>query len=430
MLIPTPEQQTVIEKVRTHNINTSQVGAGKTLMALEGFKHSDLKKLVIVCLASKVSDWASEGSQQGLGIITIEGSPKRRESLLEATGTQHVAISFQSSWRTPQLLKFIDKETMIVFDESHLLANRTANVTKFWMKASKKAGQTYLMSGTPISNGAMEQWFSQLTIAGLYKGTWKSFRERYCIEELQYMGGRSFNVITGYKNLHELKEIVSTHSVSIKRDNKLVPSDIVKYVKSPSMVKALAKHRTYQTDSGDIIELDNPSKVFNALRVASNGYVPYVDKVAKNSKIDTLKDILEECKGERVVIGYNYTESYNRLYDIISKSGRPVSSYNGSVKDLEAWEQYDNAIILVQFKAGSTGVNILAQSHTMVFYEMPLSSITFEQMKGRITRHTSTDNPLYYYLIADNDIERKVYNNVTNGESVTQTLIDEWMEEI
>lgn len=428
MLIPTEQQQMVIDKWETHNLNHSEVGSGKTLMALESFKKSGLKKLVVVCLASKVSDWAFEGSKQGLGIITLSGSPKRRGELLEASGTQHVSISFQSSWRTPELLKFIDKDTMLVFDESHCLANRSANVTKFWMKASKKAGHTYLMSGTPISNGMLEQWFSQLKIAGLYSGTWKSFRERYCIEEKQYLGGRSYNAIVGYRNTEELNELLKEHSVAIKRDSKLIPSDIVYKVKSPSMVKKLRTHRVYETDSGDIIELDNPSKLFNALRVASNGFIPYVSKVAKNSKTDRLKDILEETKGERVVIGYQYKETCNRLVEELSKGDRPISIYNGSIKDLDAWEQHEDAIILVQFKAGSTGINFLATSHIMVFYELPLSSITYQQMKGRIARHTSTTDPVYYYLLADNEIEQKVYDSITNGVSISETMIQQWME--
>lgn len=427
MLIPTKAQASVISKHETHNLNHSQVGAGKTLMAIESFKASKYKKLVIVCLPSKVRDWASDALEQGVHIKPLDGTPKRRRDVLMAPDTQCVAISFQSSWRTPELIKFLDKDTMIVFDESQCLANRTSKVTKFWMTHAKKAGHTYLMSGTPISNGMMEQWFSQLTIAGHYKGTWKSFRERYCIETLQYMGGKQFNQITGYKNVEELEEILREHSVAIKRDNKLIPSDIVLKVKSPKMYDVIGKRRVFEKDNGEIVALDTPSALFNGLRMSSNGFITGVAKTAKNGKIDRLKDLLEECEGERVVICYQYVETYERLSAVID---RPLSVYNGSKKDLTAWNEHDNAVLLVQHQAGSTGVNFMDIAHIMVFFEMPLSSIGYEQMKGRIARHTSTQDPVYYHILADNRTEQRIYDSVTNGVNVSNKLIEQWMEEV
>lgn len=427
MLTPTKAQRNVIEKHQTHNLNHSQVGSGKTLMALESFKASLYKKLVIVCLPSKVRDWTLDGAEQGLDIKPLDSTPKRRGDVLRDPQTQLVAISFQSSWRTPELIGFIDKDTMIVFDESQCIANRTSKVTKFWMAHAKKAGHTYLMSGTPISNGMMEQWFSQLKIAGHYKGTWKSFRERYCVETMQFMAGKQFTQITGYRNVDELETILKEHSVAIKRDNKLIPSDIVIKVKSPKMYDVIKKLRTFEKDNGEIVALDTPSALFNGLRMSSNGYLTGIDKVAKNNKLDRLKDLLEECEGERVVITYQYVESYERLRAMID---RPLSVYNGSTKDLTAWNEYENAVLLVQHQAGSTGVNFMDIAHIMVFYEMPLSSIGYEQMKGRIARHTSTEDPVYYHLLADNITEQRIYDSVTNGVNVSTKLIEQWMEEI
>lgn len=69
-------------------------------------------------------------------------------------------------------------------------------------------------------------------------------------------------------------------------------------------------------------------------------------------------------------------------------------------------------------------------AHIMVFYEMPLSSIGYEQMKGRIARHTSTEDPVYYHILADNITEQRIYDSVTNGVNVSTKLIEQWMEEI
>lgn len=421
-LTPTKDQQEVINGWKERNINLSLVGSGKTLMALESFKASGMKKLVVVCLPSKVKDFEEDGNQQGIPIKACLGTPKKRGEIL--ANNDCISISFDSSWRTKELTKFINKDTFIVFDESHKLGSTTSKVTKYWMTQSKKAGYTYIMSGSPISNGKLEQWYPQLFIAKRFKGTFKEFKEKYVIEELTTMGSMRFNQIVGYRNVKDLEKRLDKVCVAIDRANNLIPEDIIYKIDSPRMVNKLKKERWYQTDKGETIALDNASKLFNGLRLCSSGILKGVDKNVSQAKLDRLKDILESTD-EKVVIFYQYTLECERIVKMLESIKRPYGIYNGATKDLTGYNEHHNGVAVAQYGSASTGVNLFSDSHVMVFYTMPLSSITYLQARGRITRHTSERNPIYYHLVTNNPIENKIYTTVKNGEDVTNKMIEE-----
>lgn len=417
VLIPTSEQQRAIESNAV--LNWSEVGSGKTLMTLERFRNE--KKLLIVCLASKVNDWATDAEEQGITIVPCNGSLAKRNKVLDENNM--VSISFESSWRTPKLIEWIDDDTTVVFDEAHKLANRTSKVTKFWLSNAPKS--VYQLTASPVSNGRYEQLYTQLKIAGLYNGTWTSFKKRYCVETFKWIAGRKIFEITSYKNQAELRELCSENSISIKRNNKLVPTDLLIKSETPKMFKVLKQTRTYQKDNGEIRVFDNPSETFNALRIASNGFINGVAKIAKNAKYDRLRDLLEEIGHQRVVIVYQYNETRDRLIKLMGN--RPTSVYCGETKDLTNWETYDNTVLLVQCQSGSTGVNFMGIANTMVFFELPLSSIHYIQMKGRITRHTSKSDPIYYHMVGS-PIDQRIYDTLMNGQDVTNTMIEEWVD--
>lgn len=136
-----------------------------------------------------------------------------------------------------------------------------------------------------------------------------------------------------------------------------------------------------------------------------------------------MRDILESSPDEKVVIFYNYNTEYELLKPFIESLKRPLAVYNGSVKDLSNWEQ-DRAVALVHYKSGSTGLNNFSDSHIMIHYSVPNSSTALIQSQGRITRHTSTQDPIYYYLLCDNELDKEIYNTIKSGKDINDTLIE------
>lgn len=409
------------------NINLSEVGTGKTFVGLEAFKQSVYKKLLVLCLAPKVADFTEDAVKVNIEVTALNKGTAKNKLLLK--DAKNVAISFESSWRLLDLLKWVDKDTFILIDESHKVKSRSSKVTKFAEKLSKLAGSVYLMTATPITNGKYDEWFEQLKIAKvLSKPTWKAFKEQFVVTEMQdtWFGGvnRQFETITGYKNLDQLDRVVNDVAVFKKRDidDDLIPEDIIYTVKRPTMYNKLKKDRVIVYN--DVrTEFDSTSKMYHALKQLSSGVLKEVDKPLKKEKLDYLQMILEENENTRITVFYNYTSELESIKPILDKMQRPYSMYNGSDHDLSNFKDNDNGVALVQYKSGSTGVNDFVISHICVFYSVPDGSTTMIQAKGRLNRTGQLYKPLFYHLICKDTVEEKVHKMVLEGVDITEDIM-------
>lgn len=416
-------QKEAIENFSEKPLNLSDVGTGKSFMSLGSYLKSGCSKLLVVCLAPKVEDFVEDGAKMGVEITALnKGTTKNKKLLVDAKA---VAISFESSWRLTELLKWVDKDTFIIIDESHKVGVSKSKVTKFVMKLSKQAKYSYLCTATPVSNGKLENWYSQLYIANVFRKPKKEFEQLFVVKQIRQLGSMRFMDIVGYQNERLLQQMIDNASVNYKRDKSYLPEDYVYKTKKPAMYNKLKKQRMYQDDFGNTVELDNASNLFNRLRQVSHGFLEGVLKQVSKQPFDRLEAILETHNDERVVIFYNYKSEYLMLRMLLEKLKRPFGVYNGNVKDLDKFKNNENGVVLAQYKSASTGINDFVISNVTVFNSMPLSSTEYLQAKGRTDRHGQTNKPLYYHILPDTPVEKKIFETVTNGKDFTNKMIEE-----
>ena len=415
-------QEEAIENFDTKPLNLSDVGTGKSFMSIGSYVKSECTKLLVICLAPKVLDFVEDGEAFGLNITALNKGTKKNKEMLETA--DHIAISFESSWRLTELLKWVDKDTFIVIDESHKVGVSKSKVTKFVMQLSKKAKYTYLCTATPVSNGKLENWYSQLYIANVFRKPKKEFEQLFVIKQMRQMGSMRFMQITGYQNEHLLQQMIDGASVNYKRDKGYLPQDYVYKTKKPVMYNKLKKNRIYKDDFGNIVELDNSSNLFNRLRQVSHGFLEGVLKPVSKEPFERLEAILETHNNERVVIFYNYKAEYLMLRMLLDKLKRPYGVYNGNLKELDNFKNNENGVVLAQYKSASTGINDFVISNVTIFNSMPLSSTEYLQAKGRTDRHGQEKTPLYYHIVPDTPIEKKIFDTVTNGKDFTNEMIE------
>lgn len=416
-------QKEAIENFESKPLNLSDVGTGKSYMSIGSYIKSECTKLLVICLAPKVLDFVEDGEAFGLNVTALnKGTKKNRELLSESN---QVSISFESSWRLTELLKWVDKDTFIIIDESHKVGVSKSKVTKFVMQLSKKAKYTYLCTATPVSNGKLENWYSQLYIANVFRKPKKEFEQLFVIKQMRQMGAMRFMDIVGYQNEHLLQQMIDNASVNYKRDKGYLPQDYVYKTKKPAMYNKLKKNRIYKDDYDNVVELDNASNLFNRLRQVSHGFLEGVHKQVSKEPFERLEAILETHNDERVVIFYNYRAEFLMLTDVLTKLKRPFGVYNGDLKKLNNFKEYENGVVLAQYKSAATGINDFVISNVTIFNSMPLSSTEYLQAKGRTDRHGQEKTPLYYMLVPDTTIEKKIFDTVTNGKDFTNEMIEE-----
>lgn len=418
-----PHQIESIKKWREKPFDLSDAGVGKTYSALGAYLQSGCNKLLVICLAPKVADFAEDGALMDIEITPLnKGTRKNKELLAES---DRVAISFESVWRINELLKWVDEDTFIIIDEGHKVGVTTSKVTKFTMKLCKKTVYVRILTATPISNGKFENFYPLLHMLNVFRKPKKEFYELFVTERMQQMGAARFMQIIGYRNEHLLKQMIDDVSVRYERDKPYMPQDFYYKTKKPAFYNKLKKVRMYKDDLDNIIELDNSSKLFNALRQVSHGFLKGVHKQVSKEPFERLQAVLEEYSGERVVIFYNYNAEFYMISELLNKLKRPYSSYNGNNKDLTNFKDYDDGVVLAQYKSASTGINSLKIASVCVFNSMPLSSTDYIQAKARVDRFGQERTPNFIHIIPDTPIEKKIFETVTNGKDFTNEMIEE-----
>lgn len=421
-----PTQVEAIKYWKEKPLDLSDVGVGKTFAALGSYIASGCEKLLVICLAPKVNDFVEDAELMNIEITALNRGTKKNIELL--SNSKRVAISFESSWRVKELLKWVDKDTFIIIDEAHKTSVSTSKVTKFAMQLCKKTENVRLLTATPVSNGKLENFYPLLYMINVFRKPKKEFEELFVIKQMRQLGSMRFMQITGYKNEHLLQRMIDDASVNYKRDKGYLPQDYVYKTKKPAMYNKLKKNRIYEAETApfnpELIELDNSSKLFNALRQVSHGFLYGINKQVSKEPFERLEAILEAHNNERVVIFYNYKWEGLMLGRLLDKLKRSYGTYNGAVKDLRPFKNNENGVVLAQYKSASTGINDFVISNVTVFNSMPLSSTEYLQAKGRTDRHGQEKTPLYYHIIPDTPIEKKIFETVTNGKDFTNEMIE------
>lgn len=417
-----PNQIESIKQWKEKPFDLSDAGVGKTYSALGAYLQSGCSKLLVICLAPKVSDFAEDGALMDIDITTLNlGTKKNKELLAES---DKVAISFESVWRITELLKWVDKDTFIIIDEAHKVGVTSSKVTKFVMKLTKKTKYVRLLTATPVSNGKLENYYPLLYMINVFRKPKKEFEELFVIKQMRQMGSLRFMQIVGYQNEHLLNDMINSVAVRFTRDKDYFPEDYVLKTKKPAMYAKLKKNRMYKADNGEVIELDNSSKLFNAMRCVSHGFLLGINKQVSKEPFERLNQILETHNDERIVIFYNYNVELEMLKQVLDKLKRPYSQYNGASKDLKAFKGKDNGVVLAHYKSASTGINDFVIANITIYNSMPLESINYEQSKARTDRYGQTKKPLYYHIVPDTPSEKKIFETVTNGKDFTNEDIE------
>ena len=101
-------------------------------------------------------------------------------------------INYDKVWRGEKKSPYFKKWGAIILDEAHYIKNRTSQRSKFILKIACEADYRYILTGTPISNGQLENIWSLYCFldpylergypySRIFGGAYSVFQNRYCI---------------------------------------------------------------------------------------------------------------------------------------------------------------------------------------------------------------------------------------------------------
>ncbi|MEH6940803.1 DEAD/DEAH box helicase [Bacillus sp. JJ722] len=378
------------------------MGLGKTFVGSEKMWELNTPCNLLVCQKSKIDDWKQHFEDHyDYKVIVFD-----KQNMKDIPPESVLIINYDKVWRRPELLKL--KDFTLMLDESSMIKNESSNRSKFILKLSTK--NVILLSGTP-TGGKYEELWSQLHLLG-WNITKKLFMKQFVVQEWDDRNQKF--VITGYKNVDRLKAKLREHgSIFMKTEEVFdLPNINEQVVKIPctKQYNEFAKHHIIEIGEELLIGDTAASKKLY-LRQLSGAY--------NENKLQYIKDLIDSTN-DRIIIFYNFKKEYEALTELIDK---PISTVNGDLKDLSAYENHENSITLIQYQAGAMGLN-LQKANKIVYFTLTDKSELFEQSKKRIHR-IGQDRPcFYFYLLTVGSIEWRMLEVLKERKDYTDALFE------
>lgn len=385
------------------------MGLGKTFIGSERLRLYGERVNIVVCQKSKIKDWCEHFKEHYTDYAVFDLTDKKdmQAFMIYPIYKCIGIINYELAYRRAELRQL--KDFTMMLDESSMIKNETAKRTKFIL--SLKPSHTILLSGTP-TDGKYEFLYSQLRLLG-WKITKTAYYNRYIKTELRSYGGPTFRVVTGYKNVSELKAKLKEYGAVFAKAEEVIKLPEKKFIKEYSTVssdyKKFMKDRVIKIDDKELTGDSTLSKRLYA-RMLCSAY--------SKDKISRLIDLVNSTS-DRVIIFYNFNTELEALKKAVSD--RPISIVNGQVKDLKAYENNDNSVTLIQYQAGAMGLN-LQKANRIIYFSLPERSELFEQSKARICRIGQEKQCYYHIMMCRKSVEEKIYDCLLMRKDYTDEL--------
>ena len=385
------------------------MGLGKTFIGSERLRLYGKRVNIVVCQKSKIKDWCEHFKEHYTDYAVFDLTNKKdMQTFITYPIYKCIGIiNYELAYRREELRKL--KDFTMMLDESSMIKNETAKRTKFIL--SLKPSHTILLSGTP-TDGKYEFLYSQLRLLG-WKITKTAYYNRYIKTELRSYGGPMFRVVTGYKNVSELKAKLKEYGAVFAKAEEVIKLPEKKFIKEYSTVSS--DYKKFMKDR--IIKIDDKELTGDST-LSKRLYARMLCSAYSKDKISRLIDLVNSTS-DRVIIFYNFNTELEALKKAVSD--RPISIVNGQVKDLKAYENNDNSVTLIQYQAGAMGLN-LQKANRIIYFSLPERSELFEQSKARICRIGQEKQCYYHIMMCCKSVEEKIYDCLLMRKDYTDEL--------
>lgn len=405
-----PHQQLVFEQTKEfHRVAYYlDMGLGKSFLGSEKMYQLGTPMALVVCQKSKVDDWTMHFREHyDYHVISFN-----KQSIYEILEHSVLIINYDLAWRRPELLKL--SNFTLILDESSCIKNETRRRSKFILKL--QPDNVILLSGTP-TGGKYEELWSQCKLLG-WNISKRLFWKQFIVTKTLDIGGCPIKVVTGYKNVDRLKTKLREYgAVFMKTEDVLTLPETMDQMVN---VKTTKEYRQFKKDR--VIEI-NGKTLIGDTPLTRLLYLRQLAGMYNENKIERLTELFQST-GDRLIVFYNFDLEYGIIKLLCEKTGKSVSTINGKLKDLEAYEEYSDSVTLVQYQAGAMGLN-LQRANKMIYFSLPLSSELYQQSRKRIHRIGQIKTCFYYYLLTTGSIEHKILDTLKQRKDFTDRLFEE-----
>jgi SNF2 family DNA or RNA helicase len=335
------------------------------------------------------------------------------------------------------------KRTLFAVDESTTIKNPQAKRTKNILQLSKMAKYRRILTGSPVTKSPLDL-FTQCFFLDPYLldfTSYYAFRNRYAEMRTANFGGRSIQIVAGYKNLSELAETLKPFSFRILKDDcldlppKTYMKRIIQLTSEQKRVYQQMKSMALAELKGKMITTVNVITQLMRLQQITCGHFKADDgsmQEIKNNRIDELMDVLEELEGKAIIWAHWRYDIATIVREIEKEYPGSVMTYYGDTtveNRQKAIKEIQNPESKVRFLVGTpqtAGYGItLTGASTMIYYSNGYDLEKRQQSEARIDRIGQEKPMTYIDILAEDTIDEKIVKSLRKKVNIATEIMGE-----
>jgi SNF2 family DNA or RNA helicase len=418
------------------------MGCGKTITAIavagQLYLLGEVKRLLIVAPLSILGVWEEEFHKFATfdyTLAVLDGSGARKaDTLRNMTGSplQVAVVNYESAWRLEAEIQAW-KPDIIIADESHKIKTHNTNASKAMHRLGKKADYRLLLTGTVITNKALDI-FSQYKFLNpaIFGVSYYSFRNKY-FDMVGYGNHTPKLKRTMEQELTERIHRIAFRATKAECLDLPETTDIIRYVEleksAEKLYRELVKDSFTELNGTEVTATNILTRLLR-LSQLTGGFLE--SQSVSKAKLEALADIIEQAQneGRKLVIIARFIPEIDAIKKLLKKQNISYSAITGETKDRteqvrQFQENPDVTVFIGQIATAGLGITLTAAS-TLVFYSLDYSMSNFEQAKARIHRVGQKENCTYVYLTAKNTVDEKILQALRDKADLARTLVDDY----
>jgi superfamily II DNA or RNA helicase len=418
-------------------ILADDMGLGKTIQGIGTAellrRHTDIRRVLVVCPASLKSQWASEISRFcDRTYQIVMGNAKERAEQYSDDSFFKIA-NYEQVVRDEAIVQNIDWD-LIILDEGQRIKNwETKTSRTFQMLRSTYA---LVLSGTPLEN-RLEELFTVAKFIDIKRlgPAYRFFHRHRSVDDT----GR----ITGYKRLDELRERLRPFLLRRTRTSVML--------ELPQRTTEIVRVRPTQEQVGL-----SENHVNQAARIASKSFLTEVDllRLQKHllcarmaadstflvdkqppgfsSKLDVLDELLEQLSDEsdrKILLFSEWTTMLDLIEPLLRKHGIGFVRLEGKVPQkrrqqiVHRFQRDPDCRAMIMSNVGTTGLNLQA-ANTVINIDLPWNPAILEQRIGRAHRMGQKRPVHVFILVTEGTIEERLLDTLANKTQLANAILD------
>jgi SNF2 family DNA or RNA helicase len=387
----------------------------------------------------------------------INKTQEKKLNTLFKTGEElHILIMNVEAFSTKKGVDFAHKflschNALIAIDESTTIKNPGAKRTKNILGLSKYSKYRRILTGSPVTKSPLDLYTQCYFLSPwlLDHSSFYTFKNRYAVMRTANFGGRSVQIVVGYRNLAELSEKLKPFSYRVLKDDcldlpkKTFMKRIVHLSDEQKKVYSQMKQTALAFLNGKAATTATVMTQLMRLHQITCGHFTSDDgttQVLKNNRIDELIDLLHEVHG-KVVIWAHYRHDIETIVEHIKKEfntdvDNSVMTYYGdtSVEDRQkAIKEIQDPDSPVRFlvgtpQTGGYGITLTAAS-TMIYYSNGYDLEKRQQSEARIDRIGQTKPMTYVDIIAEDTVDERIVKALRKKINIASQVMGEELKD-